>query len=180
VDIDNSRASYNVVSHLIRLNYQRIATITGPSASTVGIDRKEGYLKALNERGFTIDPNLIVEGDFTEGGGYYAMQKLLEVHPDAVFCASDVMALGAMRAIQEHGLQVPDDMAVIGFDDFPLPILSDVGLTTVRQPVVETGIKAIELLIDLIENGAISPRHIILNSQLIIRSSCGSMVSLRS
>lgn len=179
VDVDNTRASYNAVSHLVRLGYQRIATITGPLASTVGIDRKEGYLRALTERGYSIDSQLIAEGDFTERGGYYAMQTLFSAQPDAVFVASDVMAIGAIRAIQDQGLRVPEDVAVIGFDDFPLTTLSDVELTTVRQPVVETGIKAVELLIDLIENGKHPPRNIILNSQLIVRSSCGSLMRIR-
>ena len=179
VDIDNSRASYNAVMHLARLGYQRIATITGPPASTVGIDRKEGYLKALTERGFSIDLQLIVEGDFTDQGGFYAMQKLFSAQPDAVFVASDVMAIGAIRAIRDQGLRVPEDIAVIGFDDFPLQTLNDVELTTVRQPVVDTGVKAVEMLIDLIENGNPFPRHVILNTKLIIRASCGSLMSMR-
>jgi LacI family transcriptional regulator len=179
VDIDNTRASYNAVTHLARLGYQRIATITGPPASTVGIDRKEGYLKALTERGFSIDPQLIVEGDFTDQGGFYAMQKLFSAQPDAVFVASDMMAIGAIRAIRDQGLRVPEDVAVIGFDDFPLLTLADVELTTVRQPVVETGVKAVEMLIDMIENGDPSPRHVILNTKLIIRASCGSLMTMR-
>jgi LacI family transcriptional regulator len=174
VDVDNSNAAYNAVNHLIHLGNKRIGTITGPTNSTVGIDRKDGYLRALTERGLGIDESLITEGDFTEAGGYYAMQKLLPARPDAIFAASDVMAIGAMRAVREAGLRIPEDIAFVGFDDLPLATLSDVRLTTVRQPVVQFGFKAVEVLIDLIENGIEPPRHIIMDTELIIRESCGA------
>jgi LacI family transcriptional regulator len=175
VDIDNVNAAYNAVAHLIRLGYQRIATITGPVASTVGIDRKEGYRKALVERGRVIDESLIIEGDFTEAGGYYAMQQMLPVKPDAVFAASDIMAIGAMRAVRDSGLRIPEDVAFVGFDDLPIATLSDTQLTTIRQPVVSFGAKAVEILIDLIENGTYPPRHIIMDTELVIRDSCGAV-----
>jgi len=177
IDIDNVNASYNAISHLIRLGYRRIGTITGPANSTVGIDRREGYLKALTERGANVDETLMVEGDFTETGGYYAMQKLLPAKPDAIFAASDIMAIGAMRATRESGLKIPDNVAFIGFDDFPIATLSDIQLTTVRQPVIQFGISAVELLIDLIENGIQPPRHIIMDTELIIRDSCGAAIA---
>jgi LacI family transcriptional regulator len=175
IDIDNVNSAYNAVTHLVRLGYQRIATITGPSTSTVGIDRNEGYRKALVERGRSIDLSLISEGDFTEAGGYYAMQRLLATRPDAVFAASDIMAFGAMRAVRDTGLCVPDDIAFVGFDDLPIATLSDVQLTTIRQPVVPFGVKAVEVLIDLIENGPTPPRHIIMDTELVIRASCGAV-----
>jgi len=174
IDIDNVNASYNAVSHLIRLGYKRIGTITGPMESTVGIDRKEGYLRALAERGRKIDPSLIVEGDFTESGGYYAMKKLLSSKPDAVFAASDIMAIGAMRAVREADLKVPEDIAFVGFDDLPFPNSPEPSLSTIRQPVLQFSISAVEILLDLIENGINPPRHIILDTELIIRKSCGS------
>jgi len=175
VDVDNVRAAYYAVSHLVRLGYQRIATITGPLESTVGLDRCEGYTKALEERGNGIHQDLIIEGDFTELGGYFAMETLLQKNPDAVFAASDIMAMGAIRAIQEHDLKVPEDIAVIGFDDIPLTTLIDVELTTIRQPVIEMGRKSVELLLDIIENGTQPPRHMILDSKLVVRSTCGSI-----
>jgi LacI family transcriptional regulator len=174
VDIDNVNAAYNAASHLIRLGRRRIGMITGPTDSTVGIDRKNGYLKALIERGREPDKALIAEGDFTEAGGYYSMQRLLAAKPDAVFAASDLMAIGAMRAAREAGLHIPDDIAFVGFDDLPISTLSDVQLTTVRQPVVQFGAKTIEVLTDLIEHGIEPPRHIILETELVIRSSCGA------
>lgn len=176
IDIDNINASYNAVSHLIRLGYKQIATIAGPANSTVGIDRKTGYLKALTDRARKVDESLMIEGDFTETGGYYAMQKLLPSKPDAVFAASDIMAIGAMRAVREAGLKIPDDVAFVGFDDLPIATLSDVQLTTVRQPVVQFGTKAVEILIDQIENGIQPPRRVIMDTELIIRESCGSKI----
>jgi len=174
VDVDNVNAAYNAVSHLVRLGYQRIGTITGPSESTVGIDRKEGYLRALSERGRTSDTSLIVEADFTESGGYYAMKELLSAKPDAIFAASDIMAIGAMRAVREAKLRVPDDIAFVGFDDLPLPNPPDPPLTTIRQPVLQFSTAAVEILIDLIENGVEPPRRIIMTTELIIRESCGT------
>jgi LacI family transcriptional regulator len=174
IDIDNVNSSYNAVSHLVRLGYKRIGTITGPANSAAGIDRRDGYSKALTERGAILDENLLVEGDFTEMGGYYAMQKLILAKPDAVFAASDTMAIGAMRAARDAGLKIPEDVALVGFDDLPLATLSDIQLTTVRQPVIQFGVNVVELLIDLIENGISPPRHIIMNTELIIRNSCGA------
>ncbi|NMC11438.1 MAG: LacI family transcriptional regulator [Chloroflexi bacterium] len=174
IDVDNINGAFTAVSHLIRLGYQRIATITGVPTRTVSIDRKEGYIKALSERGRNIDESLIVEGDFTEAGGYYAMQKLMPHKPDAVFAASDIMAIGAMRAVREAGLRVPEDIAFVGFDDLPLATLPEPRLTTIRQPVYQFGVKAVEILLDLIENGIEPPRRIIMDTELIIRNSCGA------
>jgi LacI family transcriptional regulator len=140
----------------------------------VSLDRKEGYLKALLNHGLAVDRSLIVEGDFTEAGGYLAMQQLLAAKPDAIFTASDIMALGAMRAVRDMGLRVPEDIAFVGFDDLPLASLSNPPLTTVHQPISEFGEKAVEMLIDLIENGIKPPRRIIMDTDLVIRDSCGA------
>ncbi len=174
IDVDNVSAAYNATSHLLRLGRSRIGTITGLANSPVSIDRKEGYLKALLGRGFTQDETLVAAGDFTEIGGYYAMQQLLPAKPDAVFAASDLMAIGAMRAIRNSGLRVPDDIAVVGFDDLPIAKLPDHQLTTVRQPVYQFGFQAVEILMDLIENGIKPARRIILDTELIVRNSCGA------
>ena len=175
IDMDNVHAAYTAVSHLLRLGRRRIATITGPEQSTVGVDRKAGYVKSLGERDLPVDPALIVEGDFTEMGGYYCMQTLLAARPDAVFAASDIMAVGAIRAIHEAGLRVPEDVAVVGFDDLPLAAMTDIQLTTVRQPVVSFGYRAVELLTDLIQSGDPSPRHVIMDTKLIVRGTCGAL-----
>lgn len=174
LDVDNVQGAYQVVAHLASLGYRRIATITGNTHSTVGLDRKEGYLKALVDAGLAVDPALIVEGDFTEAGGYRAMQQLIPARPQAVFAASDVLALGAMRAARDAGLQVPGDVAFVGFDDLPLAALPDPPLTTVHQPIYEFGVRAVEILIDLIENGSTPPRKVIMHTELIVRASCGA------
>ena len=173
VDTDNFNASHSAVAHLIRLGCKRIGTITGPLESTVGLDRKAGYIKALSECDKNVEDALILEGDFTEASGYYAMKNMLLAKPDAVFVASDTMAIGAMRAVREAGLNIPNDIAIVGFDDDAIAKLSDIQLTTVRQPVVQLGITALELLIDVIKNGTNPPRHIIMDTELVIRDSCG-------
>jgi LacI family transcriptional regulator len=174
IDVDNVNASFGAVTHLVHLGYRNIGTITGPINSTVSLDRKEGYLKALLQHGLAVDRSLIVEGDFTEAGGYLAMQQLLAAKPDAIFTASDIMALGAMRAVRDIGLRVPEDIAFVGFDDLPLASLANPPLTTVHQPISEFGEKAVEMLIDLIENGIKPPRRIIMDTDLVIRDSCGA------
>jgi LacI family transcriptional regulator len=145
VDVDNVVGAYSAVSHLVRSGYERIATITGPLNTTVGLDRRQGYLEALNDR-----TPLIAEGDFTEEGGYSAMQQVLPHKLDALFAASDIMAFGAMRALREAGLSVPEDVAVVGFDDLPAAAYSDPPLTTIRQPILRTGIEAVEVLVDIL------------------------------
>jgi LacI family transcriptional regulator len=175
IDVDNRAAAANAVRHLIQLGYKRISTITGPLSSTVSIDRKEGYRDALLENGLGVDETLIVEGDFTESGGYHAMQRLLTEHPEAVFAASDTTAIGAMRAVREAGLNIPADLAFVGFDDLPIATQAIPQLTTIRQPIHEFGFKAVEILLDVIENGIQPVRQVIMDTELVIRESCGAI-----
>jgi LacI family transcriptional regulator len=174
VDVDNETGAYTAVTHLIRLGRRRIALITGPRDSLAAEDRKKGYLRALRERRVPIDQALTVHSDFTETGSYEAMQCLLAHEPDAAFVASDNMALGALRALRYAGKRVPDDVALVGFDDMPQAATINPPLTTVRQPIRRTGALAVETLIDILENGAKSPQRIILPTELVIRASCGS------
>lgn len=174
IDVDNTSGAYNAVSHLIRLGYQRIGTITGILGSAAADDRLEGYKKALIERGRNVEDELIAEGDFTEAGGYYAMQQLLPSRPEAVFAASDLMAIGAMRATREAGLAIPEEVAFVGFDDVSIATYADPQLTTIRQPIARLGFNAVEILIDLIENGIVPARRIIMDTELVIRESCGA------
>jgi LacI family transcriptional regulator len=174
IDVDNINAASIATRHLIKLGYKRIATITGTRNSSVTIDRLEGYKRALKNAGMEIDETLIVEGDFTEPGGYEAMKQLLVAKPDAVFSASDNMAVGAITAAQEAGLVIPDDVAFVGFDDVPLASLTKIKLTTIRQPIQQFGVKAVELLIDVIENGKKPARRITLETELVVRDSCGA------
>ncbi len=175
IDVDNVTSAANATRYLIGLGYQRIATITGNMSSTVSIDRLEGYRKGLSTSGRKFHADLVAEGDFTESSGYQSMKKLLPTKPDAVFCASDIMAVGAIRAINEAGLTIPGDIALVGFDDIPMGSLTTIQLTTVRQPIIQFGIKAVELLIDLIEKGSKPARRMILDTELVVRESCGAM-----
>lgn len=174
VDVDNAAGAYAAVTHLVRLGRRRIALITGPSGSLAAEDRKRGYLNALQERRVSVDESLIIHGDFTETSSYEAMQRLLPQDPDAVFVASDSMALGALRALRDVGKRVPDEVAVVGFDDMPQAATADPPLTTIRQPIQRAGVLAVEMLTDILENGAEPPRRIILPTELVIRASCGS------
>ncbi len=177
VDVDNSVSVMLAVKHLIRLGYRRIAHIAAPDHTAAGIDRLQGYMNALTDAGHPIDPNLIAYGDFKQDSGYTAMHQLLHQKPDAVFVASDTMAIGAMQAIKEVGLRIPEDIAMIGFDDLPPAIHATPPLTTIRQPVQRTGTVAVEMLLDIIETGPEPPRHVILPTELIIRSTCGAMLT---
>ena len=172
VDVDNINSAREMVTYLIRLGHRRIATIAGPRNMIAGADRLEGYITALRERAISPDPNLIIFGDFTEMGGYLAMQRLLPLKPNGVFAASDTMAIGALRAIREAGLRVPDDISVIGHDDLPAAAHTDPPLTTMRQPTQRTGAVAAETLIDMIANPNSPPRRIILPTEIVIRESC--------
>ena len=174
IDVDNISASKNATFHLIRLGYQRIGMITGTTHSTSTIDRRAGFVQAMAEAGREIDPSLIAEGDFSENSGYVAMKKLLPFRPDAIFAQSDVMAIGAMRAAQEVGLEIPKDVAFVGFDDLPVASTLPIKLTTVHQPITHFGIKAVDLLLDMIDKGSKPARRMILDTELIIRDTCGA------
>lgn len=176
VDVDNVAAAMVATNHLIQLGRKRIALITGPQSRCESIDRKNGYIQALKAHGYSVDEKLIVESEFTGTGGYIAMQQLLQQKPDAIFAASDDLAIGAIHAVRDVGLRVPEDIAFVGFDDLPTTALSGINLTTIRQPVVKFGVKVVELLIDLIENGVKPARRLIMDTELIIRDTCGASI----
>ncbi len=174
VDVDNLNSAREAVAYLLRLGRRRVGTICGPHNVIPGADRQAGYEAALRDRGIPVDPSLVVEGDFTEMGGYMAAQRLLQQPLDAIFAASDNMAVGVLRALREAGRSVPEEVAVVGFDDLPFAARTDPPLTTVRQPIQRTGQVAAETLIEMIAERASQPRRIILPTELVIRASCGS------
>ena len=171
VDVDNQACAKQMVSYLLGKGHRRIATITGKQDMMVSRDRLLGYQKALNTSGLSLDSDLIEEGFFTEEGGYQAMKKLMKKNIDAVFSANDVMAIGAIRALKDDGFKIPDDVAVVGFDDGPIAVNNDAPLTTVRQPVDKLGSLAIELLIELLKEIEPEPKKMILSAELVIRKS---------
>ena len=180
IDVENRKAARQAMDHILSLGRTRIATILGPELSTVSMDRKSGYLDAISASGVALDEHLMISTEFSETGGYLSMKKLFAQHPDALFAASDALAYGAMRAIREQGLRVPEDIAVVGFDDLPVSphTTQEIQLTTIHQPVLEFGIKAVELLIDRIENGCIPAKQVIVETDLVIRDTCGSKMKV--
>jgi DNA-binding LacI/PurR family transcriptional regulator len=173
VDADNRGGAGKAVDHLARQGRRRIATITGPLDMGVGLDRLEGYRDGLAAAGLAGAGDLVEAGDFTEEGGATAMARLLE-RPgspvDAVFAASDLMAAGALRALRTAGRRVPEDVAVVGFEDSAVARYAQPPLTTVRQPIEEMGRQATRLLLARVA-GEASGMHLILDTELVVRSS---------
>jgi len=177
VTTDNVRAAEQAVDHLINQGYRYIAIITGDLSITDGVDRYEGYRNALRKADIPFDELLVVEGHFKKRSGYLGVNILLErgVKFDAIFAGSDMTAIGAYEALQEANIKIPDDVAVIGYDDLPSATQIKPQLTTIRQPIHEKGAKATSILVDLIENRHSGPQQILLPTQLVIRESTGAL-----
>lgn len=175
IDVANRKSAQQAVHHLLSQGRRRIAMISGPSFSTVSADREQGYRDALQCAGLPVQESLIVQGEFSEASGYLCMTRLLAMQPDAVFAASDEIAYGAIRAIEQHDLCIPADIALMGFDDLPSRHASkwNTRLSTVHQPVETLGFKAVELLLQVMEQGVYPPRQILLETELLIRESSG-------
>jgi len=177
VDIDNYSASQQAVEHLVKLGHKRIACISNaPPSYTAAADRLDGYRETLKTHGFPYDEALVRYGDFDPESGFQQMKDLLSLkkHPSAVFVASDVVAIGAKAAIVEKGLKIPQDIALVGFDDVPLARYLDPPLTTVRLPASELATRASQMLIQLIQGESPAEKQVLLESQLIVRQSCGA------
>jgi LacI family transcriptional regulator len=173
VDVDNRAAACEAVTHLINLGCKRIGTVTGPLHLGAARMRLEGYRDALGQGGLFVDESLIVSGNFDMPSGYSGAKKLIGQNIDALFCASDMIALGALRALLESGLRVPDDVALVGFDDMPFAVTSDPPLTTVHQPLADLGRRSVDVLLSLIEDEP-QQRQLVLSAHLIIRNTCGA------
>lgn len=172
VDVDNVGGARMAVDHLIRLGHRRIGALTGRLDTAHGQDRLEGYRQALTTHQIPWREDLIVEGDFTEGSANSAVQRLLAAEPTALFVASDTMAVGALKALRQAGLEVPQDMALVSFDDIPVASAIEPPLTTVRQPIGRLATLAVETLLDLIEHPGSGPQRIVLPTELVVRESC--------
>jgi LacI family transcriptional regulator len=171
VDIDNEKCAFTAVNYLIQIGRKRIATITGVADTMVSRERLDGYKATLTRAGLPIDDNLIAEGGFIEEGGYAAMARIFPHKPDAVFAASDAMAAGAIRFLREQGLRVPEDVAVVGFDDAPFAASYKPALTTIAQPIEELGQHAVDMLVKLIDQQSNELMTKVFASDLIIRES---------
>lgn len=173
VKIDNIRSGEMAVRHLLASGRKRIAMISGPLRYTVSTDRLEGYQRALSEAGMEQRADWVVVGNFSMESGYEAMASLLErpEWPDGVFCASDEMAIGAQAAIREKGLRMPDDIALVGFDDMRFAAYASPPLTTIRQPAAQLGEAAVRMMQAIFHGEAIEQHTVILDHELVIRES---------
>ncbi|GAB3677808.1 LacI family DNA-binding transcriptional regulator [Angustibacter aerolatus] len=151
VDADNEGGAALAAHELVDRGSRRPATVTGPADMIAGEDRLAGFRRGLQERGVALPPSRVVAGDFTIQSGYAATERLLRqrYRPDGVFAANDQMAVGAMQALREHGVSVPGEVRVVGFDDAPLAAATHPGLTTVRQPVEQLGREMAQLVLEL-------------------------------
>ncbi len=198
VGANQCQGAYEATRHLLRQGHRRIAHIQGPLKYQVSLDRYRGYCDALAEVGIQPDPAIVVQGDFQPPSGNSAATCLLTgegERPTAIFAASDLMAFGAISAAEQFGLRVPEDIAVVGFDDITAASHIRPALTTVRQPLYEMGQSAIELLLRAVESSTLesqsspimrrsfrplysrshTPSHVQLETRLIVRESCGAV-----
>lgn len=181
VRIDNVRGARDVVRHLVSLGRRRIALIGGEERNHDARERRRGYRAALRTAGLPVDAALEATGDFTEPSGYAAAEALLRQpkRPDAIFAANDAMAVGALSALRDAGLRVPEEVALVGFDDIPIARYLTPPLTSVHVDMEALGRRATELVLDAI---GVSPdkttssrrREEVVPTTLVVRSSCGA------
>jgi DNA-binding LacI/PurR family transcriptional regulator len=177
--VDSEKGGFEATTHLVEQGYTPIGMIagpsTGPGSKTFGrLQRYQGYVRALESAGLPVEDDLVVEGDFTISGGKEAMGRLLDLDtvPRAVFAANDLMALGALQTIRDRGLDVPGDVALVGYDDIPMVEHASTPLTTLAMPREELGGAAASLLLDQISSGVHhSPVREVFSCKLVIRSS---------
>ncbi len=174
---DSVGGAHALIRHLVELGHTQIVMLTGPADTSTSQDRVAGYEAALMHAGLPIDPRLIRYGEFRESSGHEMMQALLDECPiiTAVFAANNAIAVGALQALGERGLRVPQDIAVVCFDDLSPASQLFPFLTVAEQPAYEMGLEAARLLLSALEADApLAPRHVMLPSRLIVRLSCGS------
>jgi LacI family transcriptional regulator len=170
VDIDNVQAADTITTHLISLGRTRIGHITGSRGTVAGEDRAAGYERAMRRAGLSTD-GLVVNGAFDRQSGVAGAADLLDRGVDAIFCGNDATAEGALETIRTHGVRVPEDVALAGFDDLDFAAHLDPPLTTVRQGVRQQGTEAGRALLQLLDDPSRSPRRVLLPTELVIRQS---------
>ncbi|HEU5014714.1 MAG TPA: substrate-binding domain-containing protein [Roseiflexaceae bacterium] len=181
---DSIGGARTLTNHLLTLGHRRIAIIHGPAAVPTAIDRRRGYEEALRAHGIAPDPTLIVEGNFKRDGGYRAAQQLLalppEQRPTAVFADNNFHAIGLIEALREAQLRVPEDMAVVCFDDIELASALHPFLTVVAQPARTFGTIAMQFLLERLDGTeSPPPRKVVLPPEFIVRESCGAHLAAR-
>ncbi|QFH69325.1 DNA-binding transcriptional regulator CytR [Enterobacter sp. E76] len=173
VHIDNLTAAFNAVNYLHELGHDQIACIAGPEEMPLCHYRLQGYVQALRRSGMQVDPHYIARGDFTFNAGAQALDQLLNLPnpPTAIFCHSDVMALGALSQAKRRGYRVPEDLSIVGFDNIALAEFCDPPLTTISQPRFEIGREAMLLLLDQLQGQVVSSGSRLLDCELKVRGS---------
>lgn len=175
VSTDNLECGYEATQHLIQLGHTKIAHVTGSPEVAVSRERIKGYKKALDKNRINFDPSLLLEGDYTISFGADSLVKLMKQpnKPTAVFFGNDEMAMGGMKAAKDLGLKIPEDIAIIGFDDIKFSAVIDPPLTTTAQPLQEMGKKSMDLLLKLMNGEKLEQDIYIIKSKFKIRDSCG-------
>ena len=179
VVVDGVKGAYLAAEHLIRLGHTRIGLIKGPLDTSTGMERSDGAIKAFQDYGLPVEDELVHQGDFFKDSGYVGTRQFLMLNPQrrptAIFAGNDEMALGAFEAIWEAGLKVPQDIALVGFNNVATTALRSIEITTVSQNKQEMGRLGAKRLIDKIEKnrGYKKHCHIVLEPRLVVRKSCG-------
>lgn len=178
VIIDNNAGGKKAVQHLLDLGHKKIAAILGPNRTPSTVQRLAGYTEALQDAGIEIIDDYIITGDYGHESGISAMQQLLSLkeRPTAVFCFSDDMAIGAMNALSEAKIRIPQDISIIGFDDITYAKLVSPKLTTIRQPLEEIGKQSMRLLFELLQDKQPTQKKIELDFELVHRQSTGPLI----
>jgi DNA-binding LacI/PurR family transcriptional regulator len=173
VSIDNVKGGYIGARFLVERGHKRIAFVSTESGGKYNADRLEGFLKGIAEAGIEQDDNLIARAPLSfEGGSRIAMELIrLENKPTAMFFASDMQAVGAIRSLKEAGYDIPKDVAVLGFDNIEICGVVSPGLTTVSQPMHDIGREAARLLIERIRNGGGNLKNVIFEPEIVVRAS---------
>jgi LacI family transcriptional regulator, galactose operon repressor len=173
VGSDDVMGARVATQHLHALGHRRVAHLAGQATVSTGVLRRRGYLAALSGAGIKADPGLIIESGYVEDGGDRAAERLLVMpdRPTAIFAVNDMAAVGAYGAARRHGLRIPEDLAIVGYNNIPLASRLIPGLTTVRVPAHEFGIVAARLLLDQIESGQLVPRRVVFTPELVVRGS---------
>ena len=177
VDIDNVAAGFIATEHLLSLGHRRIAFLNGIKNSKYSVQRLQGYQKAFQQHRLFFDERWIVETNFSEMAGYKRAMEIFssKEDPTAVICAADIIAIGALSAMKEKNLRVPDQVSVVSFGDIPLAGMLETPLTSVRIPFIEIGEKACRLLIDWIREGTLSEKERVFSVELMVRQTTKSI-----
>lgn len=182
IGVDDRAAGRELVTHLIDLDHTDIGFLRGPSTSSASRDRFKGCVEALAAAGVALPDHRIREVPLTLTGGFEGLQQLWaqrDPRPTALVCGNDVIALGAIDALADAGVRVPDDVAVVGYDDMPFASSRPIDLTTVHQPLRGLGETAVRLLLERLQHPDLPPREVVLPHRLVVRSSSGAPEAAR-